>query len=442
MLSYGKNRDKVPSLTHHKASGQGVVRIDGKDVYCGPYGTPDCKVRYLRALAEWEAADRQPARDPAISPPPGSIPSRPVDLTVNEVLHAYLKYADGYYVKNGQPTSEPGNIRLAIKPLFEMFGDLPAAEFDPPRLKAVREAFIKGGLCRNEVNRRVRLIVRAFKWAVSEGMIPPSVHHGLKAVDGLRKGRSGVRESKPVKPVPDAFVDAILPHVSRQLGAMIQLQRLTGMRPGEACIMRTMDINTSGRIWEYRPESHKTEHHERDRVVFIGPEAQRILRPWLRPDLAAYLFQPREAVDEHRAERRRNRKTRVQPSQQDRRKRSPKRALGDHYNNRSYGHAVAEGCDKAFPHPVIAELSRKDLDAARRAELKAWCAANEAELRAWRKSHRWAPNQLRHNAATRLRREFGLDVAKTVLGHSSVVPTQLYAEQDAAKAVEAMAQIG
>ena len=31
----------------------------------------------------------------------------------------------------------------------------------------------------------------------------------------------------------------------------------------------------------------------------------------------------------------------------------------------------------------------------------------------------WHPNQLRHNAATRLRREFGLDMARAVLGHSS-----------------------
>jgi hypothetical protein len=31
------------------------------------------------------------------------------------------------------------------------------------QLKAVRQAMVDGGLCRNEINRRVRLIVRAFK---------------------------------------------------------------------------------------------------------------------------------------------------------------------------------------------------------------------------------------------------------------------------------------
>jgi integrase len=69
-------------------------------------------------------------------------------------------------------------------------------------------------------------------------------------------------------------------------------------------------------------------------------------------------------------------------------------------------------------------------------------ADQQAELRAWEKAHRWHPNQLRHSAATRLRRVFGLDVAKAVLGHSSVMPTQVYAEQDQAAAADAMRKTG
>jgi hypothetical protein len=84
---------------------------------------------------------------------------------------------------------------------------------------------VDAGLCRNEVNKRTGRIVRLFKWSVGEAMVPPSVRHGLQAVTGLRRGRADVREAEPVKPVPDAFVDAIEPHVSRQVWAMIQLQR-------------------------------------------------------------------------------------------------------------------------------------------------------------------------------------------------------------------------
>ena len=72
---------------------------------------------------------------------------------------------------------------------------------------------------------------------------------------------------------------------------MVDLQRITGMRPEEVCIMRTGDIDRSGSIWVYRPGSHKTEHHGHDRKVYLGPKAQEILRDWLRgdPDFAALM---------------------------------------------------------------------------------------------------------------------------------------------------------
>src|SRR4029077_10445827 len=139
-----------------------------------------------------------------------------------------------------------------------------------------------------------------------------------------RRGRADVRESEPVKPVPDAFVDAIKPHVSRQVWAMVELQRLTGMRPGEVCMMRSCDLDTSGRVWAYTPESHKTEHHGRERRIYLGPKAQEALRPWLRPELTAYLFSPTEAEAERRAVQREDRETRVQPSQRNRRRRKPR----------------------------------------------------------------------------------------------------------------------
>ena len=191
-----------------------------------------------------------------------------------------------YYVKNGKPTTEPASIRRAIRPLRKLYGHTSARDFGPLALKAVRQAMIDSGLCRNEVNKRVGQIVRAFKWAVGEEMVPPSVHHGLQAVSGLRRGRADVRESDPVKPVPEAFVEAIRPHVSRQVWAMVELQRLTGMRPGEVCLMRSRATSTrragSGST---RPPSHKTEHHGRERRSTSGPRPRTILRPWLRPDL-------------------------------------------------------------------------------------------------------------------------------------------------------------
>lgn len=211
---------------------------------------------------------------------------------------------------------------------------------------------------------------------------------------------------------------------------MIELPRLTGMRPGEVCSMRGRDLVTSGRIWEYRPAKHKTAHHGKARVIFIGPQAQAVPRPWLRPELEACFFQPAEAEFERRRAQRDRRKSKVQPSQVDRRSANPACRPGDHYAADSYPQAIVYASDRAFPHP---ELPRRDDDETTKAFRKRreiWIKAHTEERRAWKAAHRWHPNQLHHSAATRLRREFGLDVARAVLGHSSPVVTEAYAELD------------
>jgi integrase len=434
----------LPKYRHYKPKNLAVVRIDGRDHYLGTYNSPESWERYHRLLAE-HAVKRIVSPSAYQGAQTGSY-----DLTILELILEYWGYVQKYSRKNGKPTSQVEQIRHALRPLRQLDDRTPAKEFGPLTLKTVRQQFINSGFCRSEINRKTQKIVRLFKWAVVNEKVPPSVHHGLKAVDGLKKGRCDARESRPVKPIGDHFVDAIRAHVSRQVWTMVELQRLTGMRPGEVVIMRTMDINTTGSIWEYRPDSHKTEHHGKDRVIFIGPKAQEILKPWLNSALSSYLFSPRESQAEHAIELRKARKTKVQSSQQNPRKKHPKRIPAEKYRVTGYALAIRRGCDRAFPHPslsplTVAGFSREqrdqyqelrrslrsnDLSAERREKLTTAIKAllrqdltedQQAELRAWQKAHRWHPNQLRHSAATRLRREFGLDVAKAVPGHSSVI---------------------
>ena len=196
-------------------------------------------------MAEWLAAGQ------AGSPPPDLRSAESGGLTVNELILAYIRFADGYYVKDGRPTVEPTNIRLVLRLVRRLYGTTPANSFGPLALKAVRDEMIRAGNCRTEINRRVGRIVRMFKWGVSEELVPPGVYEALRTVAGLRKGRSAAKEKPPVKPVPDADVEAIRPHVSRQVWAMVELQRLTGMRPGEVVLMRTGDLDMAGDVWVY-----------------------------------------------------------------------------------------------------------------------------------------------------------------------------------------------
>ena len=54
---------------------------------------------------------------------------------------------------------------------------------------------------------------------------------------------------------------------------------------------------------------------------------------------------------------------------------------------------------------------------------------------AWKTEHRWTPNQLRHARATEIRKQYGIESASSVLGHSQLSTTEIYAEQDAERAI-------
>src|SRR5205823_3956852 len=107
---------------------------------------------------------------------------------------------------------------------------------------------------------------------------------------------------KEVRPVSDEQVDKTLPLVSNHVRGLIQLQRVTGARSGELCILRPGDIDTSDRVWIYRPRRHKNEHRGQDRLVYLGPKAQELLRPFLiGVEPTAYVFSPRRSMEERYA---------------------------------------------------------------------------------------------------------------------------------------------
>jgi integrase len=199
---------------------------------------------------------------------------------------------------------------------------------------------VEAGWVRRHINHCVGCIKRCFKWAASEELIPGSIAHALWAVEGLRRGRTAAKEHRPILPVEDAVIEATLPCMLPPVRAMVQLQRLTGMRPGEVVLMRPCDLDRSGATWLYRPESHKAEHHGIERMVFLGPQAQSAVRPFLFRDPGAYLFSPREAMETWRAQQRAVRKSKVQPSQICRKKQRPKKQPRDRYTSDSYARAI------------------------------------------------------------------------------------------------------
>ncbi len=246
---------RVPAYRRHKATGQAVVTLRGKQVYLGLHNTPASLQRYHQVCADLLAGAIEGA-------------------TVAEVLAAYRKHAAIYYRKDGKPTSEVWLINKACEFAEQGHGRLSASSFDVLALRSTREAIIEAGYCRTQVNKLTARLVRAFRWATTEKLYPGDTLGELQALPGLRRGRTRAPERPPVLPVDQAVYEATLPHLPSAVADMARLQRATGMRPGEVVLIRPCDIDRSGEVWTYRPESHKTEHHDRERFVLIGPKGQ------------------------------------------------------------------------------------------------------------------------------------------------------------------------
>jgi len=388
--------NRPPSYRRHKARNSAVVTLDGRNHYLGPYGSPESHEKYARLLAEWRLHSGH------LLPTTG--PRRIAsNLSINELILAYFRHAQAYYVKGGTPTSEQDNIRQALRFVRQLYGASPATEFGPVALANVRQAMVAAGRSRKLINKDVNRVRGMFGWAVEQELLPVDVHQALRRVKGLCKGRSAARETAPVEPVPEASIAAILPHLSPQVAAMIQLQHLCGARPQEVVSIRPCEVDASGAVWLYQPRTHKTEHFDRRKVIMLGPKAQAVLRPWLDRDTETCCFVPAETSAWHYRRLRRGGAPAAPIEAGE--PRDLKLRPGLRYTRHSYRVAVQRAC--------------------KRAGIPAW-----------------SPRQLRHTRATMIRRAYGLEAAKAVLGHTDTKITEIYAERDLELAMRVMREIG
>ncbi len=273
---------RLPRYCLHKATGQAYVRLDGRMHYLGVFDSSDSKSRYRDLTDAWRL--RQDS-------------AHPVELTVAELVLLYVEHAKLYYRKSGKATSEVGCIEAACRYLMP-HRRRRAPDFGPLLMEAARADMIRDGLARTTINSQCGRIRRMFRWAVSKELLRPQVLTALEVVAPLKEGRCEARETPAVQAVADEDVDAVLPALSEQLHAVVNLLRLTGARTGEILSMRTGEIGRSVQPWEYRPSSHKTQHKGKQRVILLGPQSQQIILPLLHADARAFVFRPRENASE------------------------------------------------------------------------------------------------------------------------------------------------
>ncbi len=424
--------NRPPQYRRHSARNEAIVTFAGKHHYLGKYDSPESRARYEEIVSLWRSSLLTAPKPNSLSPI--IVPASELSLRnrakaggavfVVEVAFCYTEHARDYYRKNGRVTREAETIHEVCKTLGERYPSLRVQDFGPVCLDEFRQHLIlEKDWSRKYINKQVSRLLRMMKWGVSREIVPPAIHLALAALPGLRHGRTQARETRRIPPVADTVVDATLPYLSTIVADMVRLQRLSGARPGEVCGLRSCDVTRLSEVWKYTPSEHKTEHMDRDRVIFFGPRAQAILAKYMADGSTDYCFSPKSSVSEMRHKRQFARKNPLSRGNcvGTNRVENPQSAPSDRYTTASYRRAIHRACGLAFPVPP-------HLKGKQRSE--------------WRTAHQWHPNQLRHTAATEVRKDFGLEGSQVMLGHSSANVTQIYAERDHTLAARIAMKVG
>lgn len=341
----------------------------GRWHHLGPTGSAAARLAYDRLVVELSA------RRAAAPEPPRTL----ADLTVADVALRFLDHAAATYSDRG---GEVPNFRRALAVLVQAHGHTLAARFGEGELEEVMTAMAGKGWCRNVVNRQVRRVRTAWRWAERKKLVPQGSWAGLLALPALPRNSKLARNTPKRQPATWETVQAVLPHCPPAVASMLLLLWWSGCRTQDARILRRCDLDTRGEVWLYYPSLDKNDWRdhadEAPRVVYLGPECQAVLTSWLD----AY---PRGPEDYLFAPVKRGR---------------------------------CRGCYTAMG------LSQSVRRAARLAGV---------EL---------TPYQIRHSAKDRIAREMGLDAARVFLGHKNLNMTDYYGSVDSKKGVEVASRLG
>lgn len=270
---------------------------------------------------------------------------------------------------------------------------------DPSKKPKVRQRTRQG------INEMLTKIRALFKYGVVLEVITQQHADSLRAVPALVRGQSKAPEGNTKRPVDDGIVEATLPYLPHVVVDLIRFALICGCRPCEARQLRPCEIDMRTLpqykgCWLWRPEDWKLDHLEgiAPREIWISPEAQAILRPWLEPlarSPTRHVFSPRRRIRPKAGEQPSDNSTGRTP----RSLRSRRQRTNDFYSKDSLNKAIRRACD-----------------------------SNGLPI--------WRAGQLRHTRLTEIRETMGLDHAQAVAGHSSPSQTEHYAHLRREKALE------
>jgi len=438
-------RGVMPQVRLYRRTGMGRVRIDGRDVYVGRFGSPEAQARYLELMVEHgylpaaavpgsatgagAVAERaESPREPAASPVelPGGGEDVPAGLTLGELCRMYLVHLEEIRPKGRQCSR--WNRGLAAVRAMRPLGAMPAAKFGTRAFLEVRQRLIATPravqprksdepaeptpgkrsrrrkarkprppqkvvrLSRRWINDVMQAVRLMFDWAVLQELVPDDRVGALRVVKPLKLGEGKAREIPKRKPVKKSVLRATLPYLTPEVADLVLFIRWTGCRPSEAMRLRVCRIRDRHKpVWRYVPKRHKTAHRGKQRHIAIGPKARAIVEAHAAGrDPRDYVFTPQRSV------RRVHAVDGVLPMKQ------------------------------ARPSPRAGRKFTKD--GLRIAIRRAIAKANaEREKSGEPPLPHWTPYQLRYLRLREIRRQQGLEATQATAGHSEAAMTDHYA---------------
>ena len=382
-----RRRGEPPRLIRHKASGLGYITINKQRIYLGRFGSTECRRAYRAELQRWEEEQR-------------AIQGRTLYMgrgaTVAELVDAYMReVAPTKYQMDGLPTDTLRRARLyLVDGLAKEFGDMLADEFRHPEFEELRRQYVGKGYARASIKVVTGHVLGLFKWGHKRGAVSAET---LTSLSASPEPNEGV-ETDPIEPVPREHFETVLAALERtkpssrksnskgifvskrlRLAAMLRLQDLVGMRPGELCRMKGKEIRMDATViiqgktvqlaaedgspyagWVFQPSRFKTRKRGRYLAYLVGPQARTLLERWLPSDPDAFVW---------------------------------RQADGGEVLYQAYLRAVAAAC--------------------RRAGVPAW-----------------KPNQLRHSCLGRYAAIGGIEKASNIVSHASINTTMTYVQRN------------
>jgi len=369
---------KIPRYRYFAPRNCACVQFGCRRIYItgAPYGSEQSRAQYNQLVSAWIAGGRKAPPQLDASGTPVKKPS--TFLTIGTIAARYAKH-----LRNTRPTPDGRfhnyfNVVGALREFRDTYCHRDARELRADDIERMQIIMAKRRLSRRTIVERIYIIRNSLVHAVKVGLLPEASYFRWKFVELIRTDHPKLKPRKRVLPVDEATVQRTCEKLTPTISDLVKLLLLCGARIGEIAQMRVCDIDvTNDAVWIFRPERHKTEHHGHTRTIAFGPRAIAIISPRLAGRKTTdFVFSPVDSHAEFLAARHEARKTKE-----------------------GYGNCIGTNLK---PHPSWKPGASFMAGTVCRAIKKA-CARAGVPM--------WTTHALRHTAATRLRKKYGLELA-------------------------------